>query len=101
MIVDNDTRFKLNKPNKVQFSLGHIDDLNRLEALGGVEVKTFLLPNGTIVVIPIDEFNKKAVLDSDIYNDGEKITLTKDYYYENNSKVEDYEIVQNHDIKMT
>lgn len=83
MLIDNDTRFELNKPNKVQFSLGHIDDLNRLEALGGVEVKTFLLPNGTIVVIPIDEFNKKAVLDSNI------------------TKVESYEIVQNHDIKMT
>jgi hypothetical protein len=64
--VDNDKRFELNKPNKVQFSLGHIDDLNRLEALGGVEVKTFLLPNGTIVVIPIDEFNKRVVLDGNI-----------------------------------
>lgn len=66
MIVKDDIRFELNKPNRIRFSLGHIDDLNRIEALGGVEVKTFLLPNGMIVVIPIDEFEKRVVLDSDI-----------------------------------
>ena len=66
MIVKDDMRFELDKPNRVRFSLGHIDDLNRIEALGGVEVKTFLMPHGMIVVIPIDEFNKKAVLDTHI-----------------------------------
>ena len=58
MIVKDDMRFELDKPNRIRFALGHIDDLNRIEALGGVEVKTFLMPNGMLVVIPIDEFYK-------------------------------------------
>lgn len=82
MIVKDDMRFELKDMNRIRFSLGHIDDLNRIEALGGVEVKTFLLPNGMMVVIPIDEFNKRAVLDSDMIDDtplGERLT-TKSYY---------------------
>lgn len=69
MIVKDDMRFELKNPNRVRFALGHIDDLNRIEALGGVEVKTFLMPNGMMVVIPIDEFNKRVVLDSNIILD--------------------------------
>ena len=90
MIAKDDMRFELDKPNRIRFALGHINDLNRIEALGGVEVKTFLMPNGMLVVIPIDEFNKKVVLDSDIaiseciVDDTPLVGRpTRDYYYEN------------------